>query len=94
MSLSRLPRTLPWITVVTVLFVRSGAAENWPGFRGPTGQGISHEKNLPLTWSLAENVAWRVEISGIGWSFSGTSKCSGRNHLARWLRTPMQPPRP
>jgi len=68
MSLSHLQRTLPWITVVTVLIVRPCAAENWPGFRGPTGQGISHEKNLPLTWSLAENVAWRVEIPGIGWS--------------------------
>ncbi len=46
MSLSRLQRTLPWITVVTVVIVRPCAAENWPGFRGPTGQGISHEKNL------------------------------------------------
>jgi hypothetical protein len=43
-------------------------AENWPGFRGPTGQGISHEKNLPLTWSIRENLAWRAEIPGIGWS--------------------------
>jgi hypothetical protein len=43
-------------------------AENWPGFRGPTGQGISHEENLPLTWSLHENLAWRVQIPGIGWS--------------------------
>lgn len=68
MSLSRLQRTLLWITVATVMIVRPCAAENWPGFRGPTGQGISHEKNLPLTWSLAKNVAWRVEIPGIGWS--------------------------
>jgi outer membrane protein assembly factor BamB len=44
------------------------AAENWPGFRGPTGQGISHEKDLPLTWSVAENVAWRVDVPGTGWS--------------------------
>ncbi|MBV9124641.1 MAG: PQQ-binding-like beta-propeller repeat protein [Planctomycetes bacterium] len=43
-------------------------AENWPGFRGPTGQGISSEKNLPLTWSLRENLAWRVDIPGVGWS--------------------------
>jgi outer membrane protein assembly factor BamB len=42
--------------------------ENWPGFRGPTGQGISHEKNLPLTWSLRGNLAWRVQVPGIGWS--------------------------
>ena len=43
-------------------------AENWPGFRGPTGQGVSQEKNLPLTWGLRENLAWRAQISGIGWS--------------------------
>jgi len=43
-------------------------AENWPGFRGPTGQGISQEKNLPLTWSLHENLAWRAHVPGIGWS--------------------------
>jgi outer membrane protein assembly factor BamB len=59
---------LPWITMVTVFTTAPCAAENWPGFRGPTGQGVSHEKNLPLTWSLAENLAWRVEIPGIGWS--------------------------
>jgi hypothetical protein len=43
-------------------------AENWPGFRGPTGQGISQEQNLPLTWSLRENLAWRADVTGIGWS--------------------------
>jgi outer membrane protein assembly factor BamB len=44
------------------------AAENWPRFRGPTGQGISTETNLPLTWSAAENVAWKRPIAGEGWS--------------------------
>jgi len=44
------------------------AAENWPGFRGPGGQGISEEKNLPLTWSLTTNLAWRIQVSGSGWS--------------------------
>ena len=72
MPLSRLRTTLPWMTVLTVLIVRPCAAENWPGFRGPTGQGISHEKNLPLTWSLAENVAWRAEIPGMGLVFSSS----------------------
>jgi hypothetical protein len=43
-------------------------AENWPGFRGPSGQGVSREKHLPLTWSLRENLAWRTAIPGIGWS--------------------------
>lgn len=43
-------------------------AENWPGFRGPTRQGISSETNLPTKWSATENVAWKAEIPGTGWS--------------------------
>jgi outer membrane protein assembly factor BamB len=43
-------------------------ADNWPQFRGPGGQGDSPEKNLPLKWSATENVAWKAEIPGWGWS--------------------------
>jgi outer membrane protein assembly factor BamB len=53
---------------MAILLTVSGQGENWPGFRGPSGQGISQEKNVPLTWSLTENLAWRMEIPGIGWS--------------------------
>lgn len=43
-------------------------AENWPGFRGPTRQGISNEKNLPTQWSETSNIAWKTVITGEGWS--------------------------
>ncbi len=43
-------------------------AENWPQFRGPTGQGISAEKSLPIQWSASENVAWKTPVPGEGWS--------------------------
>jgi outer membrane protein assembly factor BamB len=43
-------------------------AENWPGFRGPTRQGISSETGLPLRWSDTANVAWKTPIPGEGWS--------------------------
>ena len=39
-------------------------AENWPQFRGPSGQGISGERNLSLKWSATENVAWKAAIAG------------------------------
>ncbi len=42
--------------------------ENWPGFRGPTGQGISSERNVPRHWSATSNIAWRVEVPSDGWS--------------------------
>ena len=44
------------------------SAENWPQFRGPTAQGLSTERNLPLTWSATENVAWKTELPGEAWS--------------------------
>lgn len=43
-------------------------AENWPEFRGPTGQGHYAGKGLPLTWSTTQNVAWKQKIPGKGWS--------------------------
>ncbi len=43
-------------------------AENWPRFRGPTGQGISSEKKLPLHWTSESNVVWKAAIPGEGWS--------------------------
>ena len=44
------------------------AAENWPGFRGPTGLGYTQEKTLPLEWGGAEgkNVLWKAPLVGEG----------------------------
>ena len=47
---------------------RTLEAENWPQFRGPTGQGTSTETQVPLRWSATENVAWRTPIPGQSWS--------------------------
>lgn len=44
------------------------AVENWPEFRGPTGQGHSSASGLPTDWSERKNVAWKVPIPGKGWS--------------------------
>lgn len=43
-------------------------AENWPEFRGPSGQGHYEGKNLPLQWSETKNVVWKQAIPGKGWS--------------------------
>jgi outer membrane protein assembly factor BamB len=42
--------------------------QDWPEFRGPTGQGHSDERGLPLTWSETKNVRWKTAIPGRGWS--------------------------
>src|SRR5260221_4233807 len=44
------------------------AGENWPEFRGPTGQGISTAHHLPTEWSATNNVTWKVAMPGEGWS--------------------------
>jgi outer membrane protein assembly factor BamB len=43
-------------------------AEDWPQFRGPTGQGHSAERGLPLDWSESRNVLWKTPVPGRGWS--------------------------
>ncbi len=45
-----------------------GAAQDWPQFRGPDGQGHSTEQGLPVEWSDSRNVAWKVTVAGRGWS--------------------------
>ena len=44
------------------------AGENWPQFRGPTGDGHSDAVGLPLRWSETENVKWKTAVHGRGWS--------------------------
>jgi outer membrane protein assembly factor BamB len=43
-------------------------ADDWPEFRGPTGQGLVLKGKLPTIWSQHKNVAWKQEIPGKGWS--------------------------
>jgi len=43
-------------------------AEDWPRFRGPTGQGLSTETGLPRSWNQNSNVVWKTKVPGAGWS--------------------------
>jgi outer membrane protein assembly factor BamB len=55
------------------------SAADWPAWRGPTGQGHSEEKNLPLKWSGGknqENVKWKVALKDPG---NSTPVISGDN---------------
>jgi outer membrane protein assembly factor BamB len=61
------PLLLPSLLLVLAL-LHPAHAENWPEFRGPTGQGTYAGKNLPIEWSKTKNVAWKQAIPGKGWS--------------------------
>lgn len=43
-------------------------AQDWTEFRGPYGNGHAEGTELPLTWSPDENIIWRVDLPGKGWS--------------------------
>ena len=56
--------------LVVLFFFVAGLirAENWPGWRGPSGDGISAGKGIPTKWSSKENIAWRIAVRGEGHS--------------------------
>jgi outer membrane protein assembly factor BamB len=43
-------------------------ADNWPQWRGPAGDGVSKEKNLPTSWDQSKNMAWTLPLPGMGGS--------------------------
>ncbi len=59
---------LALVLVVAPALATAHAATPWPEFRGPTGDGVSVEKNLPVTWSETEGIAWKTPIPGKAWS--------------------------
>jgi outer membrane protein assembly factor BamB len=57
-----------WSACCLVLFASAAAAEDWTQFRGPTGEGTTTTKGLPVEWGPEQNVVWRVDVPGLGWS--------------------------
>src|SRR5512133_428318 len=49
-------------------FQASAADENWPQFRGPGARGLGTSTRLPDRWSATDNVDWKSDIPGRGWS--------------------------
>jgi outer membrane protein assembly factor BamB len=57
--------------LVLILVAAGGAsplAQNWPRFRGAASGLVADDPALPDRWSVTENVAWRRDIPGRGWS--------------------------
>lgn len=69
----------PWLVIAAVCSgVQStyphpvvGGEANWPQFRGVGSRGVAeddHRVKRPEHWSATENVAWKTDIPGLGWS--------------------------
>jgi outer membrane protein assembly factor BamB len=52
--------------LLALVFASPAFAENWPSWRGPDRNGISHETMLPVQWSEKQNVAWKIPMPGKG----------------------------
>ena len=63
--LLHLAETILWTSVAGMATSDTG---NWPQFRGPTGDGQSTARGLPLAWSESEHIRWQTPIHGRGWS--------------------------
>ncbi len=59
-----------WACFALAYFALSATTfgEDWPGWRGPRGDGTSLEPRPPIHWSKTENIAWQVPIPGTGHS--------------------------
>ncbi len=61
---------LPSAFVVLALTVQSFlyAETDWPQFRGASGDGIVQGQSIPTDFSETQNVTWKTELPGRGWS--------------------------
>ena len=57
-----------WVIAALCVIPTAPAADNWPQFRGPDGDGHSDAKGLPVTWSEEQHVKWKTAIHGRAWS--------------------------
>src|SRR2546426_498056 len=56
------------VAVVLAAIVQVSANDQWPQFRGTQAGVAADDPALPDTWSQTENVVWRLDVPGIGWS--------------------------
>jgi outer membrane protein assembly factor BamB len=54
-------RPIIWTLGMLTLGGAAGAS-NWPQWRGPAGDSVSDETNLPLKWSEESNVVWKCPL--------------------------------
>jgi outer membrane protein assembly factor BamB len=58
--------TLAALVLFTLCLPDNLNGQNWPQFRGPSGNGVVDKLEHPVQWSDQENVAWSVELPGGG----------------------------
>jgi outer membrane protein assembly factor BamB len=57
-------RTL-FAVMIVVMTTGAARSDNWPQWRGASGNGVSNEAGLPTRWSK-NDVAWKAPLKGFG----------------------------
>ena len=60
--------TLMTVALGILMLTSASATDQWPQFRGVNAGVVPDDPSLPETWSSTENVAWRADVPGLGWS--------------------------
>lgn len=66
----------PLILALFLSFPALLPADSWPQFRGPNGDGLSVARNVPLEFGERNNLTWKTDLPGRGYSspvFDGES---------------------
>lgn len=66
-----IPLIVPAIFLTSAICV---CGADWPAFRGPNGDGVSSETNVPLYWGPDQNIQWKTPLPAPGNSSPIVSK--------------------
>jgi outer membrane protein assembly factor BamB len=56
------PFLLSALVVTCGMWPLQAAAENWPQWRGPHGNNVSAERDLPIVWSETRGLVWKCPL--------------------------------
>lgn len=54
------------LIMITTNLAYAAEDSDWPTWRGPNGNGIVSDEQVPLKWSESENILWKADIPGRG----------------------------
>jgi outer membrane protein assembly factor BamB len=64
----RFPLACGLLTCGLIACAALARAENWPQWRGPDNNGVSHETGLPTNWDAKTNLVWKAPLPGMAGS--------------------------
>lgn len=59
---------LDFVIALILASASASAQERWPQFRGADARGVAASSNIAGRWSATENVEWKTDLPGRGWS--------------------------